>query len=415
MIKNFLYFFSLIFFCGYAFAKTPADYAKYYEIDLDEDLPPLEELQKKYMTDNSDYNRRYKSKFFIGNVFDSVFRKAITLYGSDEARIVSQTEEDLIDMLQMLPKEYYQYIGPYIHIAYGIPEKIKNMPGIKETKNKFPSRIAPQLADMEDIEFLSPYLYILLMPEIWPSNLRENEYVKMPKDDVHVHVKMPESVVEKANKLLDIEKFYPDYKPDSKNDLSELRTIKPDKNSPLTGGDIKAFAKSISKVNDFAKKPENFKKIAASGIFLDMYEADHNIALPVNTLKELVHPCRRLVQKIKIAGLKTEFSKLLAEEGFDANGWAYTCDKSIKAYRLSRISSHTMQSIMDFKGRVYESYMYEILSDKKLDAQFAAMQSVIEMYKSPDSDWMEMMKHYKDLRKEFENNDYKIGITPISF
>ena len=46
---------------------------------------------------------------------------------------------------------------------------------IKETKNKFPTRIAPQLADIEDLEFLSPYLYYLLMPEMWPENRRSPE------------------------------------------------------------------------------------------------------------------------------------------------------------------------------------------------------------------------------------------------
>ena len=53
-----------------------------------------------------------------------------------------------------MPPQMYEYIGPYLHTVPGIPEKVLNMPGIKETKNKFPSRIAPQLADIEDIEMI---------------------------------------------------------------------------------------------------------------------------------------------------------------------------------------------------------------------------------------------------------------------
>ena len=57
-------------------------------------------------------------------------------------------------LLENMHKEYYQYIGPYLHTVPTISEKVLNMPGIKETKNKFPTRIAPQVADIEDIEIV---------------------------------------------------------------------------------------------------------------------------------------------------------------------------------------------------------------------------------------------------------------------
>lgn len=415
MIKFLIYSAAVVFWSFDSFAVKPADFAKYYEIDLDEKLPSLEELEEKYIINESDYDRKYDSKRFIGNIFDSFFKKTITLYGSTEARIKTQNEEDLIDMLKMMPKEYYPYIGPYLHVAYGIPEKVKNMPGIKETKNKFPSRIAPQLADVEDIEFLSPALYVLLMPEVWPSNLREGEYFKMPKDNIYVEAKLPNDFMEKVHKVVPEQEFYPDNKPDNKVKLSDLRTIKPTKDSPLSGGDIKAFAKTVSKVADFAKKGENYERLISAGIYLNLYEEDQGKALMINSLKDIVNPCQRFVQKVNIAGLDTELAKVLAEDGFDAKGWAYTCDKSIKAYRKSRMSTHAMQSLLDFKGRVYESYMHQLLPVQKIEPQLATMQSVIEMYKSPQGDWMEMMKNYQLLRKEFESVDYMIGTEPLSF
>ena len=62
-------------------------------------------------------------------------------------------------MIQSLPKQYYPYIGPYLHTVPNMSPKILNLPGIKETKNQFPERIAPQLKDIPNLEFLSPYLY----------------------------------------------------------------------------------------------------------------------------------------------------------------------------------------------------------------------------------------------------------------
>jgi len=415
MKKFFVCLFVFLFAHGSAYAIKAEDFAEYFEIDIDEQIPSLKELREQYNFEDSNYDRRYTAKRYIGNVFDSLFRKTITLYGTSEARIVSRTEEELMEVLERLPKEYYPYIGPYLHVAYGIPEKIKNMPGIKETKNKFPTRIAPQLADMENIEFLSPFLYILLIPELWPSNLRENEYIKMPKDNIHVHVQLPSNFMEKVRKVVPEEEFYPDNKKEEKTKLSELRTIRPDKNSPLTGGDIKAFAKTISKVNEFTKQGDNYLTLISAGTYLDLYEEDKGKALLLNTMKDLVNPCQRLVQKIKISGMETEFAKILAKDGFDIKGWAYTCDKAVKAYRKSRISTLTMQNLIDYKRRVYDGYMHDVLNIKQLETQFSLIQGAIEMHKSPQNDWLEMMNHYKDLRQEFEKANYMLGTEPLSF
>ena len=65
----------------------------------------------------------------------------------------------MLEQLKNTPKEYYPYIGPYLHTIPGISEKVLNLPGIKETKTGFRKRIAPQLADIENLEFMSPALY----------------------------------------------------------------------------------------------------------------------------------------------------------------------------------------------------------------------------------------------------------------
>lgn len=63
-------------------------------------------------------------------------------------------------------------------------------------------------------------------------------------------------------------------------------------------------------------------------------------------LKDLVHPCQRLVQKIRMQGMEGEFAKIVAGEGFNPEEWAYTCDKTIKAYRVLRMSSPELLTLL---------------------------------------------------------------------
>ena len=134
------------------------DLSKYFEVDLDAPLPDISALKKEYASKTAIYKPRYILGYELGKGFDPVWKGVINTYGTSEKRLKSVGEDDLFDMIVSLPKEMYPYIGPFLHSTPNISEKILNLPGIKETKNKFPERIAPQLQDIEDLEFLSPYL-----------------------------------------------------------------------------------------------------------------------------------------------------------------------------------------------------------------------------------------------------------------
>ena len=154
---------------------SPQDFAKYFKINLEEPLPGFEELNAKYAKPSVMYDYKYDYGWNIEEIFDTAFRLTITENGVREKRLPERNEEALLSMLNNIPKEVYPYIGPYLHTVPGISEKILNLPGIKETKNKFPSRIAPQLKGIPDLEFLSPNLYFILMPEAWPDNVQMTE------------------------------------------------------------------------------------------------------------------------------------------------------------------------------------------------------------------------------------------------
>ena len=91
------------------------DFTKYFEVDLDAPLPDLKKLQEEYIQVTEIYEPRYIVSWDMGPVFDRVWRDVITSYGSSEKRIKAAGEEDLTEIIATLPKEFYPYIGPFLH------------------------------------------------------------------------------------------------------------------------------------------------------------------------------------------------------------------------------------------------------------------------------------------------------------
>ena len=147
-------------------AKT-SDYDKYFRVDMNMEIPEINEYIKKLDKTYNLYDKGYESRFKMGNNFKKEFSQTIRTYGMSEGRLKNSYEDDLMELISWLPKESYQYIGPMLHQIPGMSEKILNMPGIKETKNKFPEDVAERMKGIENIEFMSPALYFILMPEIW--------------------------------------------------------------------------------------------------------------------------------------------------------------------------------------------------------------------------------------------------------
>ncbi len=396
---------------GQIAVAAPQDYADYFKIDLDQPLPKYEELQQKYLIENSNYNRRYDYHWDIGTVFDRIFRETINMYGSSEKRIKHMHEDDLLEMLSLMPPEYYQYIGPYLHTVPNMPEKVLNMPGIKETKNKFPTRIAAHLQDIEDLEFLSPYLYFLLMPEAWPDN---NDYMERPRPRAaSPKIEYDDKFYAKIKNIVPADEFLPGAEKNTKVSDSDLRTINPTPDSPLTSADIKAFARTLDKMDKFSGDLETMVKVYGAGTFLDLWEQENGNSIPVNALKDVVNPCQRLIQKLRIAGVDRDFLTEIGGEGFNLKTWAYTCDKTIKAYRMGQLSSGMLSSIKAYKRGVYNAYI-ESMGDRKAEMQFSAMQSVLEMYRAPLNDILEVRKNRPLLREKFNKIKYRILGEPVS-
>ncbi len=393
--------------------KTQAeDFAKYFDVDLDSPVPNLEALSTELQNLNEVYEPRYVVSWDMGPVFDKIWRQVITTYGTSEKYLKAAGEDELVEMISVLPKEFYPYIGPFLHTSYGISEKILNMPGIKETKNKFPDRIAPQLEGIEDLEFLSPFLYILLMPEMWPENYKSIEkpqkrFAKLPNIDYN------------PNFYRNLLKNLPDGGYGGANARAEwpvsdrLRTLKITKTSPLTSADIKSFTNTLDGVRQFATH-ENLVRLIKIESLLDYYEMKNGTALNINTLKDAVNPCQRLALKIKWAGLENEFSKAIAQEGFNLKDWSYTCDKTIKAYRVINVSDAKFAALKQYKKGVYNSELNK-LPVKHRERFQATIASLLEMYKTNENDLTEVLKNESILTEQIRPFGSIFVTSPLDY
>lgn len=389
-------------------AVTPADYAGRFEVDMKEDIPPLEELRRMFAP-KPVYDRKFDYFWNIGKVFDKGFAQTIRSYGTRQTRLKWPGEETMLEQLKNTPKEYYPYIGPYLHTIPGISEKVLNLPGIKETKNRFPKRIAPQLADIENLEFMSPALYFVLMPELWKDNDVSREKMKfqrLPQTN-----RYDTAFIKKVMETVPPEDYAPGATPQEPLQ-SRLRTISPDATSPLTGKDVQAVARSLEALADYGENINNKAKIIEAGALLDAWENSKGTGAILPNIKDLVNPCQRLVQKIKMQGMEHEFSEIIAGEGFNMEEWAYTCDKTIKAYRVLRMSTPELMTLLLYKRNVYQNQL-NAYPEKIAPSVAVTMQSMVEMYKAPLNDVLEVKKNHQAVKDAFEKIKYRIVFQPI--
>ncbi len=102
----------------------------------------------------------------------------------------------------------------------------------------------------------------------------------------------------------------------------------------------------------------------------------------------------------------------IAKQGFDVKSWAYTCDKTIKAFRVSNISRATVATIKAYEKGLYDSY-FDQMGDKKAMMQYQAMQSLVEMYKAPLNDVLDVRKNREELRKKLNAMKNRILAVPV--
>ena len=386
-----------------------SDYEKYFIVDMDKKLPSINQLKKTYFEEEKLYDSHYNSYWDISEVFDKAFYAKMATYAGQEKRLKTETEDDILEMIALMPKEHYQYIGPMLHTVPGMSDKVLNLPGIKETKNKFPTVIAEQAKNIEGLEFLSPFLYFMLMPEVWGEKTSSIEFPKPKKNNSKLRIK--------ADYFNNISKVIEHYNLKPKKDKNKIvrgdfRTINPKRNSLLTSKDVQAFMGTLDDVNDFYLEGDNRLLLSQAMVLQGQYEVDEGDGLPVNGLKDIVNPCQRLVQRIKIIGKEREFNSTISKSGFDIKEWAYTCDKTVKAYRLATINSDLLLTLKSYKKGYFDSSINK-LNKKHQMAQYSGMRAMIEMYNAPLNDVLEVLKNKQELLKKFNKYKNRVAGAPV--
>lgn len=419
MIKRFLLLLSLLMFASQSFA-APLNFDRYFKVDMKQELPDVQEYIKKIGETYKIYDKGYISRFNMGKTFNKSFGQDIKSYGLSEGRIKNSYEDDLLEIISWLPKETYQYIGPVLHQVPGMSEKILNLPGIKETKNKFPEEIAGRFRLQDDVEFMSPALYFLLMPEIWGDkkleNLDkpENRPVKKPKmktdipDFLKQQMDLPVKTAEKKKSSV--------HKKASAADELQMRTVMPTLTSPLTLKDAEAFVATIDEVIAWGMKNNmrNLSKLINAGLLLDMWENEQGVALTQNSLKDAVNPCQRLVLKIRFAELYNEFASMVVKQGFSPEEWAYTCDKTLKAFRASQANPAIADAVRWHRRGYLNSY-FDSMPSKWRAEMYATQAAIVKMYAVFKEDIKTIAPVKEELRKKLMKNKGMILTAPVIY
>ncbi len=390
------------------------DYIHIYDVDLQEDLPYLWRVHEEFKKDTALYDRKYDYKWRIPTVFNSDFRRKIKTFGSVEKRFNNPDEDAILRDLQRMPKAFYPYIGPMLHNMRGLSGKILELPGIKETKNKFPEKIASRMQNIPDIEFVSPDLYIFLSPQFWGEDLNTLEFPKelMEQDHETPKIRINPEFIRRVREKVKVSDFYPGAKP--KVPSLGLRNYIADKDAPLSGADVQALINTFDNLEKFRKTSDNELKLLMVDPLINYWDEKNGIDRQVSFLKGVVNPCQTIVRKVKWSGLRSQFQDAIGGEAFGLDDWAYTCDKVMKAYRVvSMKQAHIVIINALRKGYPYTQLDKLKFTPEERQRQRYFLEAALHLYDSKAEDLAAVRPFYKQITDKLLQMDYLFAGTPF--
>ncbi|MBR6356277.1 MAG: hypothetical protein IKR92_05430 [Alphaproteobacteria bacterium] len=413
-MRRFLYFLIMLCAAFPAYAQLK-EYAHLYDVDMQEELPMLWRLEKEREQAMTRYNWKYDFNWHIGTVFDSEFRRDIKTFGAVEKRINNPDEESLLRDLKHIPPVFYPYIGPALHTVRGLSGKILDLPGIKGTKHKFPERIASVFQDIPDIEFVSPELYIYLSPQFWGEDMQSLEMPQLAQnqtDEEMPNMRINPEFMQKIKAKVKAS----DYGAGKKGPTQSrgIRHFDADANTPLSSADVEAFIGTLDALDAFRKNKDNELRLWTIDPLISYWEQKNGVPKEVSFLKQVVNPCQTIVRKVRWTGLQTEFQKAIGAQGFGAEDWAYTCEKTIKAYRVHNMPQSYISTLkLQRKGNYYR-YLDAIAVDEEEKKQYRYfLEAFVHMYDTDLENIKAIKPHNKELRRRLYDLDMNFAGTPI--
>ena len=322
-------------------------------------------------------------------------------------------EDDIYRLILMLPKYAYQYIGPFIHEMPYVSDRILNIPGIKETKGKFPTRIAPQMKEYAKKygKYMSTHLYIYLMPEAWARPEREKStfkgYSKIIKidentkpDDLFI---LNNRSLLKKHKMLSPEQY--------RTGAALEKQVRPQtpadqvtQTSALTEGDVEAALASFQEI----------EKEFGNNRFDEFHTALRDMSLSDNNLmEEMLNPMQTLVDKINRLPEKERFAKTVAKNGFTLESWGITVDKIIKARRVANMSPAVALNLAAWRRLKKPPKSFDVLSPHDRQVSWDSIQLFLGMYTSTRENLLAVKNYGDNIRKVFATRDMMFIETPV--
>lgn len=349
-------------------------------------------------------------------VYSAIVEMIETSYpGGLEAMVKTneKLEDDIYRLILTLPKYAYQYIGPFIHEMPYVSERILNIPGIKETKGKFPTRIAPQMQEYAKKygKYMSTHLYIYLMPEAWAFPEREKETFKGYDKIISVDKDgKAEGLFDIRNPSLLTKHKMPD---PAKYQSGEalVKNVRPQtpaeqvtQTSPLTEGDVEAALASF----------ESIKQAFGTNRFDDFHTALRDMSLSDNNLmEELLNPMQILVDKINRLPEKEKFAAAVAKNGFTPESWGITVDKIIKARRVANMSPAVALNLATWRRLKKPPKSFDVLTPHDRQVSWDSIRLFLGMYTSTRENLLAVKNYGDNIRKVFATKDMMVIEAPV--
>lgn len=359
------------------------EFAHIYDVPADENIPNKLQLEKEYRKSVSDYDWHYDFSWNIPPVFDKEFSANIQYFGNVEKRISSADEEKLLQELKRIPPVFYPYIGPMLYKVPGLSGKILDLPGIKGTKHQFPKRIASKLSQIPNIEFVSPELYIYLMPQIFGENTGSLEFPQPSSHRPNIPaVRIKRAFLDRLAEKVPAQDFA--LNAPQKKEKDNYRHYNADQNTPLSTADVSAFIDTLDGLQNFQRSGRHEIDFIAIGGLISYWDEKNGIDKNVSFLKSAVNPCQSIARKVKWLGLRSEFQQVIGTQAFGLDDWAYTCDKTLKAFRAaSQNNAYTTTLNLLKKGYAYKminQFSYYTPQERQNHKYF--IEAVIQMFDS---------------------------------
>ena len=397
---------------GVAHAQSLTD-PQLFAVDLTEAPPDIKELQREYQNIHSNYRWKYEYRWNMPTIFDNEFQNIITTFGKVEKRIENPDEERILRWLKQLPPEYYPYVGPLLHTMPGLSGKILDLPGIKETKNKFPQRIAAVFEDVPDIEFASPGLYIYLMPEMWGEKSSKEKPQPRPQKLQNPHkIKINPKFVAAVLQNVSEDDFTLGHQP--KEPSAGMRHFLADAQTPLSGADVKAFVQTGKGLKNFFGQNQNTLRFIMVDSLIRYQDEKNGENATAAWLKTVVNPCQTIARKAKWLRQYTQFQQAIGAQGFGFDDWAYTCDKALKAYRVYTMPIDYAGILNFTRTGLYEDLLRQYgYAPEELEQVRYHHAAFVQMYTSTPENIDAVKPYVQQLRQIFSDLGAENSGTPL--